>query len=240
MKQKNFIFPDVEKINNEIVAVGGDLSPDRILQAYRSGIFPWFEEDSCVLWWAPKKRMVIKPKDIKISTSLLRALKKRNYSVKIDENFSDVIQHCSTVIRKHQSGSWITEGMKKAYKKLHQMGYAHSIEIYQAKKLVSGLYGLAIGKIFCGESMFSLDSSSKIAFVFLSLLLEKQKYHWIDCQVYTSHMESMGAKLISKKKFQNDLRKALEYPDDRKNWSVYANQDLIAEALALKKASPKE
>ena len=202
MKQKDFTFPDVEKIKREIVTVGGCLSPHRILQAYRSGIFPWFEDDNYILWWAPNKRMVVRPENVKISTSLLRALKKRNYSVKIDENFSDVIQHCSTVIRKHQSGSWITADMKKAYKKLHQMGYAHSIEIYQAKKLVSGLYGLAIGKIFCGESMFSLDNSSKIAFVFLALLLKKQKYHLIDCQIYTAHMESLGAKLISKKKFK--------------------------------------
>ena len=165
MKQKDFTFPDVEKIKREIVTVGGCLSPHRILQAYRSGIFPWFEDDNYILWWAPNKRMVVRPENVKISTSLLRALKKRNYSVKIDENFSDVIQHCSTVIRKHQSGSWITADMKKAYKKLHQMGYAHSIEIYQAKKLVSGLYGLAIGKIFCGESLtgitYSLDASGR-------------------------------------------------------------------------------
>ncbi len=232
MEQKDFIFPDVEKIKTEIVAVGGSLSPRRILQAYRSGIFPWFEDDNCVLWWAPNKRMVVRPENVKISASLLRTLKKENYSVKIDENFSDVIQYCTTVNRKNQTGSWITAGMKKAYNKLHQMGYAHSVEIHQAGKLVSGLYGLAIGKIFCGESMFSLENSSKIAFIFLSLLLKKQKYHWIDCQVYTSHMESLGAKLISKKNFQKDLRKALEYPDDRKNWSVYANQNLIAETIA--------
>ena len=182
MKQKDFTFPDVEKIKREIVTVGGCLSPHRILQAYRSGIFPWFEDDNYILWWAPNKRMVVRPENVKISTSLLRALKKRNYSVKIDENFSDVIQHCSTVIRKHQSGSWITADMKKAYKKLHQMGYAHSIEIYQAKKLVSGLYGLAIGKIFCGESMFSLDNSSKIAFVFLALFVETNNLLWIASQ----------------------------------------------------------
>ncbi len=234
MKQKNFTFPDVEKVKSEIVAVGIKLSPSRILQAYRSGIFPWFEEDNCILWWAPNKRMVIKPEDVKISHSLVQTLKKKNYSIKIDENFADVVQHCATIARKNQSGSWITESIKKNYNRLHQMGYAHSVEVHQAGKLVSGLYGLALGKIFCGESMFSLDNSSKIAFIFLSVLLKKQKYHWIDCQVYTSHMKSLGAKLVSKKKFQKILHKALEYPDDRKNWSVYADQNLIEKMLIKK------
>ena len=202
------LFPDVEKADEDgLLAVGGDLSPERLLLAYKNGIFPWFNEDSMILWWSPDPRMVLFPNNIKISKSMAQVIKSNRFRITWNTQFEEVVNECSAIKRQGQEGTWITPEMKSAYSKLHQMGIAKSIEVWENDVLVGGLYGIDLGNVFCGESMFSKTSNaSKFAFISLAKELQQKKYRLIDCQVYTSHLESLGAEEIPRKQFIEILK----------------------------------
>jgi len=202
-------FPSVENATAEgLLAVGGDLSPERLILAYKSGIFPWFNEGSLILWWSPDPRMVLFPERIKISKSMRKVLKSNQFNYTKNNCFEAVIDQCALAKREGQEGTWITNEMKEAYLKLHELGYAQSYEIWQDDKMVGGLYGIDLGHIFCGESMFSLVSNaSKFAFIKLADELHQKKYSLIDCQLYTKHLESLGAEEIPRSRFIEILKK---------------------------------
>ncbi len=201
-------FPPVEYANSEgLLAVGGDLLPERLLLAYRNGIFPWFNEDALILWWCPDPRMVLFPKKLKISKSMAKVLRQNEFELTQNTVFKKVVEHCARIPRKDQDGTWITKKMIEAYTKLHQMGFAKSYEVWKDGELVGGLYGIDLGHVFCGESMFSLVSNaSKYAFIKLTQELELKKYSLIDCQVYTEHLASMGAEEIGRQRFMQLLK----------------------------------
>ncbi|MEI7594697.1 MAG: leucyl/phenylalanyl-tRNA--protein transferase [Bacteroidota bacterium] len=214
-----YIFPDPNEAEDGLIAVGGDLSPIRLLTAYSCGIFPWFNPDEEILWWSPNPRLVLFPEDIKISKSLLRIIKSKKFTVKLDTNFSNVIKQCKNICRKDADGTWITDDMEQAYIELHRIGAAHSVEIYENNELVGGLYGVSIGKGFFGESMFSIKpNASKIALVYLANYLKALNFHFIDAQVPTDHLISMGAKEISRKDFLTLLDKALDNDSKIGSW----------------------
>lgn len=198
-------FPDPQTASSDgLLAIGGDLFPDRLLLAYNSGIFPWFEEDQPILWWSPNPRMVLFPKEFKVSKSLRQTLRHGKFKVTVNENFKQVIINCANVPRKRQVGTWITKEMQESYMALHDLGHAMSIEVWQNERLVGGLYGVNLPnkKMFCGESMFSLVSNaSKVAFYHLSEYVKAKDYKLIDCQIYNSHLESLGAYEIDRKDF---------------------------------------
>lgn len=187
-----------------LLAVGGDLKPDRLLLAYRSGIFPWYEKGQPILWWSPDPRMVLFPDKLKVSKSMKQLLKKDFFKVKFNSDFAAVIAECAKIKRDGQNGTWITPEMQKAYIDLHAKGFAHSVEVFQNEKLVGGVYGIFLKEknTFCGESMFSqVSNASKYGFIKLVEKLKKEEVRLIDCQVYTSHLESLGAEEISRKDF---------------------------------------
>lgn len=198
-------FPPLEQALEEpdgLLAAGGDLSPARLLQAYRLGIFPWFSEGEPILWWSPEPRCVIYPDQLHISRSLKRHLNKCDYQVRYDTAFSQVMEACAAP-RDDGAGTWITEEMLAAYQRLHQLGHAHSVEIWRNGRLIGGLYGIAIGRIFFGESMFSRETNgSKLAITHLCQRLHQQGYFLLDCQVYSDHLASLGAQCISRVAFQ--------------------------------------
>lgn len=197
---ENIEFPNVENANEEgLLAIGGDLSVQRLLLAYKSGIFPWFENDQPILWWSPDPRFVLFPTELKVSKSMKRILKNSDFVVTVNTAFKDVIRACSRIKRNGESGTWITESMIEAYLKLHHLGHAKSVEVWQNKELVGGLYGIDLGNVFCGESMFSkVSNASKVGFI---TFIKNSNYKLIDCQIYTSHLESLGAKDISRAEF---------------------------------------
>lgn len=201
-------FPPVNEADAEgILAIGGDLSTQRLLLAYRNGIFPWYSDDEPIIWWCPNPRFVLFPNEIKISKSMRAVLKKQTYSFTINNCFNNVIKNCKTINREGQSGTWISEEVIDAYTNLHNLGYALSAETWENNKLVGGLYGIKIGNIFFGESMFSLSpNASKYAFIQLVQHLKNEGVKLIDCQVYTNHLESLGAKMIDR----NDFMRLLE------------------------------
>lgn len=205
----DLIFPHPSLAEEDgLLAIDGDLSTERLMLAYCNGIFPWFSEDEPILWWSPDPRFIIYPKDIKVSHSMKKLLKKNVYRISFDTCFRDVISNCANV--RKESGTWINNGMIEAYCKLHELGYAHSVEAWYEDKLVGGLYGISIGKCFFGESMFStMSNASKAAFITLCKKLEEQDYIMIDCQVYTEHLESLGAVNISRKEFLELLEKGI-------------------------------
>ncbi len=196
-------FPPIETATPEgILAIGGDLSVERLQLAYRSGIFPWFSEDDPIVWYSPDPRMVLFPNQLKISKSMQQILRKGAFNVTYNQNFEAVIQNCKTIDRKDQAGTWITDEMKQAYLELYKIGLAKSVEVWQQDKLVGGLYGVDLETVFCGESMFSIVSNaSKIAFIYLVKKLKEQNYKLIDCQVYNDHLASLGAEEIPRKEF---------------------------------------
>jgi leucyl/phenylalanyl-tRNA--protein transferase len=201
------IFPSALSANNDgIVAIGGDLDPKRILNAYKQGIFPWFESDDYLVWWSPDPRMVLFPEKLRISKSTRKVLKDANFKVTFNQSFDEVVDCCAKVKRFGQNGTWITEGLKKAYNLLHKEGHAFSVEVWKDFELVGGLYGIDLGDIFCGESMFSKENNaSKIGFIHLIKELSKNGYKLIDCQVPSAHMKSLGAEEISRQQFLNFL-----------------------------------
>lgn len=197
---ERLVFPDPAQAEPDgLLAVGGDLSAERLLLAYSEGIFPWYSDDTPILWYSPHRRFVLFPGDLYISSSMKRVLNSNRFKVTFDTCFADVIEACSSVHRKDQDGTWITADMKAAYINLHQLGRAHSIEVWQDNELVGGMYGVAVGDIFCGESMFSkVSNASKTALI---SLIKSGKYKLLDCQVHTDHLESMGARMISRKEY---------------------------------------
>ncbi|MBN2746812.1 MAG: leucyl/phenylalanyl-tRNA--protein transferase [Bacteroidales bacterium] len=214
------IFPPVEYADSDgVLAIGGDLSVSRLLLAYASGIFPWFNEGDPILWWAPPLRPIFTPGHLKVSKSLRQIIRKGVYKVTFDRAFEEVLFHCASVPREGQFGTWLTADMKKAYTILFQLGYCHSVEAWHQDQLVGGLYGVSIGGFFVGESMFHLkDNASKVAFYYLSEWLHELGFHFIDGQVPTSHLMSLGAKEVARNDYMALLRKAIQYQPHTKNW----------------------
>ena len=204
---------------NGLLAFGGDLTVQRLLLAYSKGIFPWFSDGQPILWWSPSKRAIIEPASCHISKSMKKLLKKNNFTVTINHVFSDVIAHCASP-RASQAETWITDTMRNAYIELHKRGVAHSVEVWQEGKLVGGLYGIAIGTLFCGESMFSsISNCSKIAFIALNQHLSRFPTAVIDCQMHTAHLASLGVKEISREQFIDYLQQCGEQDTDKNCWS---------------------
>ena len=214
-------FPPLEKALDEpngLLAVGGDLSPQRLIEAYRSGIFPWFNEDEPIFWWSPDPRMVLFPGELKISRSLRKTLHQDYYQIRTDTAFTQVMHACAAP-RKGQSGTWIHPEMIAAYTALHDMGLAHSVETWIDGELVGGLYGVALGKVFFGESMFSRSTdASKIAFVHLVKQLQYWEFGLIDCQVKTHHLASLGAREISRTSFSRQLETLISNSISGSKW----------------------
>jgi len=210
LKQDNYQFPHPDKALNDpdgLLAIGGDLSPERIISAYYNGIFPWYNHDQPILWWSPNPRAVLFPEKLHISRSLKKIIRKKVFTCSIDQAFKQVIFACAQSPRKDQDGTWITDGMQQAYINLHRMGIAHSAECWLDGELVGGLYGLSLGKVFFGESMFARQSNaSKVAFVHLLDELIKDDYALIDCQVTTEHLLSLGAEEIPRDLFLKLLK----------------------------------
>jgi leucyl/phenylalanyl-tRNA--protein transferase len=207
---KGYAFPPVEHALREpdgLLAVGGDLAPERILSAYRQGIFPWFSPGQPILWWSPDPRAVLLPEKLKVSRSLRKTINKGSFRVTFDTAFEQVIRACAATPRRGQPGTWITEEMQQAYIHLHRMGHAHSAESWSGDELVGGLYGLRLGRVFYGESMFSRRTdASKVAFVHLVRKLQEEGVVLIDCQVTTDHLLSLGAEEIPRRRFVELLR----------------------------------
>ncbi len=201
-------FPDIDNAledPNGLLAVGGDLSPERLLEAYRHGIFPWYETPQPILWWSPQPRAVLFPERLHISRSLRKALRRGDYHLSADRCFGDVVDACAALSPK-RPGTWITDDMRRAYQRLHELGWAHSIEVWQNGELIGGLYGLALGRVFFGESMFSKRSNgSKIALVALCCHLQQWGFELIDCQVGNDYLYSMGAETLPRQQFKNLL-----------------------------------
>ena len=205
---KDLFFPPVSQANRDgILAIGGDLSTERLLLAYKSGIFPWFDPGDPILWWSPNPRMVLFLDELIVSKSMRNILNRNVFTVTFNQNFRDVISHCQNVKRDGQNGTWITNDMIEAYCNLNELGIAKSVEVWQNDELVGGLYGVDLGTIFCGESMFSLVSNaSKVAFITLVEQLKKENYKLLDCQVYNPHLESLGCREIKRIEFLQILK----------------------------------
>jgi leucyl/phenylalanyl-tRNA--protein transferase len=205
---KILFFPPVSEADSDgILAVGGDLSPERLQLAYNSGIFPWFEEDDPILWWSPNPRMVLFLDELIVSKSMRNILNRNIFKVTFNQNFRDVISNCQNIKRDGQNGTWITNDMIEAYCKLHELGIAKSVEVWQDNALVGGLYGIDLGHVFCGESMFSIVSNaSKVAFIALVNQLKAANYKLLDCQVYNPHLESLGCREIAREDFMKILK----------------------------------
>lgn len=213
-------FPDPSASDRDgLLAMGGDLSSERLLLAYANGIYPWFDEDSPILWWSPDPRMILIPGEFKRSKSLAQTIRRGKFEISFDKDFKGVIKNCAEAGRREEEGTWITPKMIAAYVSLHEMGYAHSVEVYLNGSLAGGLYGISIGKAFFGESMFHLErDASKVA---LSALVDRcleRDFHFIDAQQRTEHLRSLGAKPLDRSSFLSMLTKALRYPTYSGKW----------------------
>lgn len=215
-------FPPVERAQDGLLAAGGSLSVARLMSAYQRGIFPWFNEGQPILWWSPDPRMILLPSAFKISKSLHKTLRHKHYEIRTDSAFEQVMRACAQPRRSQtgtQSGSWIHEDMIAAYLQLHHMGIAHSVETWINDKLVGGVYGIAIGRMFFGESMFStVTDSSKIALAHLTAKLQRWHYGMIDCQMNTPHLASLGAYEITREEFMQRLQELVNYPSPFEKW----------------------
>ncbi len=211
LDENELVFPHPSLADEDgLLAVGGDLRTERLLLAYENAIFPWYSEDTPILWYAPHDRFVLYPQRLKITKSMQQVLRSRKFRVSCDTAFDRVIQYCASVSRKDQDGTWIVDDMQQAYSKLHREGFAHSIEVWQGEELVGGLYGVQVGKVFCGESMFSLVSNaSKVALIFLA---QRFGLELIDCQIPSEHLERMGAETISQKEYLHILEQQENQP----------------------------
>ena len=202
-----------------MLAIGGDLSPLRLINAYANGIFPWYNEGGPILWWSLDPRLIIRPGEMKVSKSLRHTLNSGKFEVRIDANFRSVMEHCGTTPREGQDGTWITHDMLEAYCLLHELGYAHSFETYLDGNLVGGLYGVSIGKAFFGESMFhTVSDASKVAFHHLHQFLKANDFKLIDCQQETPHLKSLGAYTIPRRVFLTELDVLVMEPSMVGNW----------------------
>ena len=206
------IFPPVQLTSgNGILAIGGDLSPDRLVAAYRQGIFPWYSEGDPIIWWSPDPRFILFLEELRVSRSMVKVLRRGSFRITYDQKFREVVLSCQQSRRK-QKGTWITDDMLEAYCRLHELGSAHSAEAWHEGKLVGGIYGVSLGRCFFGESMFSLmNNASKAALIDLVYKLRERKFKFLDCQVYTAHMESMGARFIPREEFINLLKSGLQH-----------------------------
>jgi leucyl/phenylalanyl-tRNA---protein transferase len=221
-------FPPVELASPEgLLAVGGDLRAERLLEAYRHGVFPWYSKGQPILWWSPDPRAVLYPKNLKVSRSLAKSIRQHRFHVTLDRSFGEVIQHCARVKRRgNLAGTWITPEMLAAYLRLHELGYAHSCEAWKDDELVGGLYGVALGNVFFGESMFSSQTdASKVAFVCLVRQLACWGYTLIDCQIRSEHLERLGAESIPRRQFIDELAARLGFADRRGRWAF--DSDLV-------------
>jgi leucyl/phenylalanyl-tRNA---protein transferase len=201
---KELIFPPVHLANEDgLLAIGGDLSVERLLLAYKSGIFPWYNQGEPIIWYSPNPRMVLFPENLIISKSMRQVIRKQEFTITYNQNFEAVISNCKNIFRTaDHGGTWITNEMQQAYIELHKKGIAKSVEVWLGAELVGGLYGIDLGTVFCGESMFSkVSNASKLAFIYLAQKLEKENYKLIDCQVYNNHLASLGADEISREAF---------------------------------------
>ncbi|CAM4328917.1 leucyl/phenylalanyl-tRNA--protein transferase [Flavobacterium terrigena] len=196
-------FPPASETSLEgIIAVGGDLSPERLLLAYQNGIFPWYNEEEPILWWCPEERMVLFFENLRITKSMRNILNRKEFQVTFNTAFKEVISNCQQSPRKDQDGTWISDEIVEAYCKLHELGHAKSVEVWQNNKLVGGLYGIDLGDVFCGESMFSkVPNASKVGFIHLAKQLEMANYKLLDCQVHNNHLESLGCIEIDREEF---------------------------------------
>ncbi|WBL25368.1 leucyl/phenylalanyl-tRNA--protein transferase [Zunongwangia sp. HGR-M22] len=203
-------FPNVAYASDDgLLAIGGSLTEDRLIEAYSKGIFPWYDDSQPILWWCPDPRMVLFPQKLKVSKSMKQLLKKEAFKVTYNEAFETIIDNCAQISRKGQQGTWITPEMKRAYSGLHQKGIAQSVEVWENGEIVGGLYGIYLKhkKVFCGESMFAkVSNASKYGFINLVRKLQEKGVELIDCQVYTAHLESLGAEEISRNEFLNFLK----------------------------------
>lgn len=221
LDEKQISFPPVETALQEpngLLAAGGNLFPQTLLQAYRLGIFPWYADPDPILWWSPEPRCVLSPGDVHISKSMQKLIRHHPFSVTCDTAFKDVMTACSQP-RDYTDETWITDDMLQAYCDLHDLGHAHSIEVWQDKELVGGIYGIAIGAAFFGESMFSrVSNSSKVAFISLCQSLERAGFTLIDCQVESPHLKTLGAYNITRQDFQQRLKDAINTPLQHQPW----------------------
>lgn len=210
LNPSSFHFPHPSQANVEgLLAIGGNLDPERLLAAYQNGIFPWYNEGEPILWWSPDPRMVLYPEKLKISKSMKQLFKKQAFEVSVNQNFEAVIDNCASIPRNGQTGTWITSEMKKAYIKLHDLGYAKSVEVWKDGALVGGLYGIYLEEqnIFCGKSMFTkVSNASKYGFIWWVQQLQEKGIKLIDCQMYTDHLASLGAEEISREAFLSYLK----------------------------------
>ncbi len=219
---ENLSFPSPRLASKEgLLAIGGDLSPERLLLAYRLGIFPWYSDGDPIMWWSPDPRLVLYPQQLRISRSLKRFIKRGRFHVTADRAFGAVIEECARIRRKRQEGTWIVDDMIQAYCRLHEAGFAHSVETWEEAHLVGGLYGLSLGKIFFGESMFARKSNaSKVALVALVEHLRTFDFALVDCQVVSSHLKRFGARAIPRSRYLDELTKALAAPTRKGKWSL--------------------
>jgi leucyl/phenylalanyl-tRNA--protein transferase len=200
---QTLIFPPVSMADEDgLVGIGGDLSIDRLLLAYRSGIFPWYNADEPILWYSPNPRFVLHPDELKVSKSMQTLIRKEAWTFTVNQDFASTIRQCRIAKRKYQTGTWIHDAMEEAYIRLHEAGYAISAECWSNGELIGGLYGVQLDRVFCGESMFSLEkNASKFAFIHFVTYLKELGIQLIDCQVHTDHLESLGARMISRDTF---------------------------------------
>ncbi|PVZ19450.1 MULTISPECIES: leucyl/phenylalanyl-tRNA--protein transferase [unclassified Pseudomonas] len=215
LDRNDLAFPPVERALREpngLLAAGGDLSPQRLVNAYRAGIFPWFEQGQPILWWSPDPRTVLRPDQVHVSRSLAKLMRQGRFTVTFDQAFSDVITACAAP-RDYTDQTWITGAMRQAYGQLHALGYAHSVEVWEGEQLAGGLYGVAMGQVFFGESMFSrAANASKVGFVTLARHLAASGFVLIDCQMPTRHLESLGAAPMPRAEFVQILRDHIDAP----------------------------
>jgi leucyl/phenylalanyl-tRNA--protein transferase len=204
---EDLVFPPVDQAEDGIVAIGGDLSPERLILAYRSGIFPWYNPGDPIVWWCPDPRFVLFPDNLRISRTMKRILKSGKFKVTYNQAFEKVISNCKEIYRPGQAGTWITEEMRDAYIRLHQYGHAESIEVWEEGELAGGMYGVLVGKVFCGESMFSaVSNASKVALIEFMRRFQRQGGLLLDCQVHSDHLERLGARMIGRAEFISLLR----------------------------------
>ena len=208
LDEDDFSFPSLSMMNNDLVAIGGDFHPQRLINAYKSGLFPWFiDENNYIHWYSPKKRMVLYPEEFKVSKSLKKSIKNKGFVIKSNENFNKIIKNCANIKRKHEDDTWISQEFIQAYSNLFELGFAFSIECYLEDELVGGLYGLLIDDVFCGESMFSkVSDASKVAFYHLCMQSKQNGIKIIDCQVHNEHLASLGAREINREEYFKILK----------------------------------
>lgn len=230
----DLVFPPPTWATREgLIAVGGDLRPERLVLAYGSGIFPWPHEDLPLLWFCPDPRMVLPPAELHIARKLRKQMRKQSMRVTLDRDFEGVMRSCATITRSHEKGTWITAEMIDAYSRLHDLGLAHSVEVWQQDELVGGLYGVSLGAAFFGESMFACaTNASKVAFVSLVRQLQAWDFDFVDCQMHTQHLETFGARQWPRETFLSALEAAMQVPTRRGRWSLeIAPEDVVQSAV---------